>query len=102
MAAVITAVPDDQKINRVRRTKLPYLLLLPGIAWLVLFFAVPLFFQASMSLQTGTLESGYALTWHWSTYSDALSEYGPHFLRSMMYAGAATVLCLVAAYPLAY
>lgn len=87
----------------VRRKKLvPYWLLVPGILWLLVFFAAPLLYQASTSLQTGSLEEGFKVTWHVGTYADALSEYYPQFLRSIGYATAATVLCLVLGYPLAY
>jgi spermidine/putrescine transport system permease protein len=85
-----------------RRIPLPYLLLLPAAAWLLLFFVAPLIYQASTSLQTGNIEDGYRVTWHFATYADALADYGPQFLRSLLYALAATVLCLLIAYPLAY
>ena len=81
---------------------LPDLLLLPGLAWLFVFFALPMVYQASTSIQTGSLEQGYEVTWHFSTYWDALTEYYPQFLRSVLYAGSATVLCLLLGYPLAY
>ncbi|MEU9335381.1 ABC transporter permease [Streptomyces sp. NPDC048290] len=80
----------------------PYLLLLPGLLWLVVFFALPMVYQASTSVQTGSLEDGYQVTWHFATYWDAVSEYWPQFLRSVLYAGSATVLCLLLGYPLAY
>ncbi|MGK4583216.1 ABC transporter permease [Kitasatospora sp. HPMI-4] len=85
-----------------RRRLTAYWLLLPGIAWLVVFFAVPLLYQASTSLQTGSLEQGFKLTWHFATYWDALNEYKWHFVRSFSYAAIATVLCLAIGYPLAY
>ncbi|WP_199552428.1 ABC transporter permease [Streptomyces sp. N35] len=80
----------------------PYWLLLPGLLWLVVFFALPMLYQASTSVQTGSLEKGYEVTWHFQTYLDALGEYWPQFLRSVLYAGIATVLCLLLGYPLAY
>ncbi|MFI1155218.1 ABC transporter permease [Streptomyces sioyaensis] len=86
----------------VRKRLVPYWLLLPGILWLIVFFAAPLVYQASTSIQTGSLEEGFKVTWHFSTYWDALGEYWPQFVRSMAYAGVATVLCLVLGYPLAY
>ncbi|MFF0447055.1 ABC transporter permease [Streptomyces sp. NPDC004609] len=86
----------------VRRRLVPYWLLLPGILWLVVFFALPLVYQASTSVQTGSLEEGFQVTWHFQTYWDALTEYGPHFVRSVLYAGTATILCLLLGYPLAY
>src|SRR5919204_2554056 len=87
---------------RRRRQLLPWVFLGPGLAWLIIFFAIPLFNQANVSLQTGDPETGYTFNWAFSTYSDALSAYGDQFLRSIEYAAAATVLCLVIAFPLAY
>ncbi len=88
--------------RRVRRSYTPYLLLLPGLAWLVVFFVVPTLSLASQSLQTGNVETGYVLTWHIQNYVDALSRFWPHFLRSILFAGSATFLALLFAYPLAY
>ena len=96
--------PPDEVVRRGRRGT-PYLLLLPGLAWLVLFFAVPVFALGSTSLQTrvpGAEIGVYTQTFRWANYSDALSEYAPQFLRSFLYAGLATVLALVIGYPLAY
>ena len=59
-------------------------------------------YQASTSVQTGSLEEGFKVTWHFQTYWDALTEYYPQFLRSVLYAGTATILCLLLGYPLAY
>jgi spermidine/putrescine transport system permease protein len=87
---------------RRRRALLPYLFLGPGLLWLVVFFLVPLLNQANVSLQTGNPDTGYTFAWHWSTYSDALSAYHTQFLRSFGYAGAATILDLIIAFPLAY
>jgi spermidine/putrescine transport system permease protein len=78
------------------------LLLLPGVAWLLVFFALPMVFLASQSLQTGSLEEGYQLTWHFQTYVDAFSQFHTQFFRSFLYAGTATVLGLLIGYPLAY
>lgn len=86
----------------VRRRLVPYWLLLPGILWLLVFFALPLVYQASTSVQTGSLEQGYEVTWHFATYWEALTDYWPQFLRSLLYAGTATLLCLLLGYPLAY
>jgi spermidine/putrescine transport system permease protein len=81
-----------------------YLLLLPGMLWLLLFFAVPTVQLLATSLYdpNGSLETGYAMTWHFGTYLDVLSAYRAPFLRSLMYAVSATVLALVFGYPLAY
>ncbi|CAL9407924.1 hypothetical protein SUDANB6_01591 [Streptomyces sp. enrichment culture] len=92
----------ERKPPRRRGRRTPYWLLLPGILWLVVFFALPMVYQASTSVQTGSLEEGYEVTWHFAAYRDALSAYWPQFLRSVTYAAAATVLCLLLGYPLAY
>lgn len=106
MATATEAPPlapaPEQKPSRKRGRWTPYLLLLPGILWLIVFFALPMVYQASTSIQTGSLENGYKITWHFATYWDALAEYWPQFLRSLYYAAAATVLCLLLGYPLAY
>ncbi|WP_260614117.1 ABC transporter permease [Streptomyces sp. WAC07061] len=85
-----------------KKRLVPYWLLLPGIVWLLVFFVLPMVYQASTSVQTGSLEEGFEVTWHFQTYWDALTEYFPQFLRSLLYAGTATALCLLLGYPLAY
>ncbi|MFE9255975.1 ABC transporter permease [Streptomyces sp. NPDC006879] len=98
-------VPAEQPVVHrpsVRRRLVPYWLLLPGILWLLVFFVLPMIYQASTSVQTGSLEEGFKVTWHFQTYWDALTEYYPQFLRSLLYAGTATLLCLLLGYPLAY
>ncbi|UUN29478.1 ABC transporter permease [Streptomyces sp. FIT100] len=86
----------------VRRKLVPYWLLLPGVLWLLVFFVLPMVYQASTSVQTGSLEKGFEVTWHFQTYWDAFRDYYPQFLRSLLYAGTATALCLLLGYPLAY
>jgi spermidine/putrescine transport system permease protein len=80
----------------------PYLLLVPGLAWLAVFFVVPLGFLGYQSLQSGTIDFGYAFTWAWGNYWDAISTYHTHFVRSLEYAGLATLIALLVGYPLAY
>jgi spermidine/putrescine transport system permease protein len=84
-----------------RRRIVPYFLLGPGTIWLLLFFVVPLFYMGKLSLESGTVGS-LEFNWHWKNYSDALSLYDTQFVRSFMYSGAATVIALLLAYPLAY
>jgi spermidine/putrescine transport system permease protein len=84
------------------RTVVPYLLLAPGLAWLAVFFLVPTYYLANTSLQTGSLDAGYAFTWAWDNYSNAISTYHEQFVRSLEYAGIATVAALLVSYPLAY
>jgi len=79
-----------------------YLLLLPGMAWLAFFFVIPLVTLVQMSLQSGTFATGYALTWAFGNFPEALSNYAPWFVRSFLYSGIATVIALLIGYPLAY
>jgi spermidine/putrescine transport system permease protein len=85
-----------------RRRLLPWLFLGPGLLWLIVFFAIPLANQLNVSLQTGDPENGYVFNWAFGTYADAIGDYQEQFLRSILYAGIATVLCFVIAFPLAY
>ena len=80
----------------------PYLLLAPGLGFLALFFVVPVYYLAHTSLQTGSLDTGYAFSWAWENYSNAISNYHEQLTRSLVYAGVATLIALVVAYPLAY
>jgi spermidine/putrescine transport system permease protein len=84
-----------------RRRTVPYFLLGPGTVWLVLFFVVPLFYMLRLSLESGIVGS-LEFDWHWANYSDALRLYDTQFVRSFLYAGAATLFALLLAYPLAY
>jgi spermidine/putrescine transport system permease protein len=79
----------------------PYVLLAPGVLWLAIFFLIPMGFLAYESLQTG-LFPHFRFTWAFSNFWDAVSGYHTQLLRSFLYAGIATLACLVLAYPLAY
>ena len=78
-----------------RRSRLaPYLLVAPGILWLLVFFVVPTITLAQTSV------SGEG-PWY-EAYGRALGNYGVHFFRSLRYALGATLLALAMGYPLAY
>jgi spermidine/putrescine transport system permease protein len=87
---------------RRRRQLLPWLFLGPGLLWLIVFFAIPLVNQLNVSLQSGDAETGYAFTWNFSVYTNAISDYSTQFIRSIGYSATATVLCLIIGFPLAY
>jgi spermidine/putrescine transport system permease protein len=73
----------------------PYLLIAPGILWLLVFFVVPLITLAQTSVRvTGE-------PW-WDGYVRALSNYGTQFSRSFGYSLLATLIALGLGYPLAY
>ena len=82
---------------------LPLLLLVPAITWLIGFYVYPAIQMLQASLWSGTLETGFAFSWaNAVTYSTALGRYSDQFLRSILYAGVSTLLCLALAFPLAY
>src|SRR4051794_191135 len=89
-------------MHRVKRRIAPYLLVLPGGLWLLLFFAVPMLTMLSLSLQQGDVVNGYAFTGHWQTYVDALADYRTQLIRSLLYGAVATVVLIVLAFPVAY
>ena len=89
--------------NAKRRSR-GWLLLVPGMLWLASFFLFPtlqLFFT-SLYDPSGSFERGYAMTWHIGNYGDAIIDTSNLFVRSFMYAGITTFVCLLLAYPLAY
>jgi len=78
--------------------------MLPGAAWLLVFFFVPTITLIATSLwdPAGSILEGYRFTFHWGNYFDGLRTWGPQFGRSFGYAGIATATCVVLGYPLAY
>ena len=98
----------DSRVRRgrvrqgMRQRLVPYWLLGPGLLWLVIFFVVPMYFMGELALRSGTLVTGYSFDWAWSNFPDSLSGHTEQIGRSFFYAGTATVLALLIAYPLAY
>ena len=91
--------------SRQRSKIAPYLMVLPALAYLGIFFVVPFFSLARTSLsETGGSVFMPTLTfaWDFGNFTDAFVLYQDQILRSFGYALAATVLCLVLAFPLAY
>jgi spermidine/putrescine transport system permease protein len=90
--------------ERPRRRSWGWLLLVPGMLWLAIFFLFPtiqLFFT-SLYDPSGSYVTGYTMTWHVANYVDAIKDTWDLFARSFMYAGITTVVCLLLGYPLAY
>ncbi|KII00516.1 ABC transporter permease [Streptomonospora alba] len=80
----------------------PYALVLPGWLWLALFFVAPIASVISMSLMTGGLAAGYTFTFEIGNYARAVELYWEQILRSLLYGGLATLLCVAIGYPVAY
>jgi spermidine/putrescine transport system permease protein len=87
------------------RSKTPYLLLLPGLIWLVTFFIIPIFSLASTSTMVrpeGAQIGTYVQELRFANYIDAFTANQAQYFRSFIYAAIATTLALAIAYPLAY
>ena len=90
--------------ERTKRRGWGWLLLVPGMLWLAIFFLYPtvqLFFT-SLYDPSGSFEQGYTMTWHFANYVDAIKDTSNLFVRSFAYAGIATAVCFLLGYPLAY
>jgi len=89
-----------------RRSKIaPYLMCLPAIAYLLIFFVIPLFtlLKTSLSVNTGSIFlPKLEFQWQWSNYHSAFTDYNEQIVRSFEYAAIATLISLALAYPLAY
>jgi len=102
-----TAFASGKVVEQAPRkgTWVALLLLLPGIAYMVLFFVTP-FIQLFLTSLQAPADSGgigdYVAATQFSNYWAALAEYWPQLVRSFTYALIATVVALVIAYPLAY
>jgi spermidine/putrescine transport system permease protein len=87
------------------RSFTPYLLLAPGLIWLVTFFIIPILSLASTSTMVrpeGAQVGTYVQELRFQNYVDAFLANQDQYIRSFVYAGIATLLALAIAYPLAY
>ena len=87
------------------RSYTPYLLLAPGLIWLITFFIIPIFSLASTSTMVrpeGAQIGTYVQELRFQNYVDAFVANQEQYVRSFVYAGIATILALAIAYPLAY
>ena len=80
----------------------PYLLLAPGILWLLVFFILPTFQMFLTSVSTGSLDNGFKLTWSGAAYVTSLTKFGTQFENSLIYGGTATLLTFAIGFPVAY
>ncbi len=94
--ALVTA-----RLNRKRLW--PYILLAPGLIWLMAFFVTPIYQLLTTSTQTPGANIGdYIQTYRFANFIDAIVGARAQFLRSFEYAFIATALGLLISYPLAY
>ena len=103
VAALPTTTANPPAKAAQRRSRTAYFLLLPGMGWLAVFFAIPFvtLFVTSLQVPVPGTSGQYMPAFDLANYPEALSYYGEQFIRSFVYAGIATVLALIIAYPLA-
>jgi spermidine/putrescine transport system permease protein len=96
-----SAAPDLQKR---RGGAVAFVLLLPGLLYLGLFFLVPLISLIITSLQVPSEQvfGSYDYAFHWQTYVDVVGQYWTQIWRSFFFAILATFFALLFSYPLAY
>src|SRR3954470_12200323 len=103
MTAIAAASRPPGPTARARLAKaLPYLLLVPGLLWLFVFYVLPAIQMFTYSISEGSLETGFTMTFSLDAYRTAVTRFGPQFLNSIIYGGLATILCLLIGFPVAY
>jgi spermidine/putrescine transport system permease protein len=85
-----------------RRWWIPYALMAPGTGWLLLFFAIPMGYMLIVSLEEGSITSGFDMTWNFGIYPEVIAQYGDLFVRSIGFALATTLITILIGYPMAY
>jgi len=88
----------------IHRRSTGYWLMLPAALWLGLFFVIPFYSLIATSLYNpdGSVLTGYDVSYHLANFWHALQDYWHPLVRSLIYAGVATLICLVLGYVLAY
>lgn len=85
------------------RFLVPYLLLAPGLLWLAVYYVYPAVQMFIASFWSGSLAQGYTFSLeNWTNYTEALDRYSEQFVRSIVFAGLATLLTFAISFPLAY
>jgi spermidine/putrescine transport system permease protein len=105
MAAFAPGAPSKPRGEARRGGRTALLLLLPGLAYLALFFLAPLVSLVLTSLQAPRLYGDigqYDYAFDWQNYTEVVADYWPQILRSFGYALLATLIALIIGYPLAY
>ena len=105
MAMSALAVADTKKASPQRRASwVAFALLLPGLAYLALFFVVPFvsLLMTSFGVNDTSQYGAFYYAFNWQNYVDVIAEYWPQFLRSFWYALLATFFALLISYPIAY
>ncbi|MGH7904463.1 MAG: ABC transporter permease [Candidatus Dormibacteraceae bacterium] len=102
MATAAAAARRPVPRARLGRALAPYLLILPGGGWMLLFFVLPILALGVTSLQSGDFITGFQFTWNFGNYPFGLQLYAEQYVHAIEYGGTATLVALLVAYPAAY
>ena len=103
MTAAAPPAPAPRPKFRQRFNKaVPWLLLAPGLLWLLLFYVLPVIQMFTYSISTGSIETGFTMTLSADAYIEALTKFGKQFFNSILYGGLATLFAFLIGFPVAY
>jgi spermidine/putrescine transport system permease protein len=99
----VSAAPGPSDVWRRRLFAVaPYLLLAPGLLWLLYFFIWPAAQMFLMSISSGTLDSGFQVTGTLRSYTTALTKFPTQWGNSLTYGAISTSLDFLIGFPVAY
>jgi spermidine/putrescine transport system permease protein len=87
--------------QRLRRAT-PFILLAPGILWLLIFFILPSVQMFLTSVSSGSVADGFKLTFSSKAYETAFTRFPRQLTNSVVYGGLATLLTFLIGFPVAY
>jgi spermidine/putrescine transport system permease protein len=99
----VVSKPPPVGVGRRLLRLTPYLLLLPGLLFLIVFFVVPTIQMFTYSVAKGSIDTGgFRLVWTLDNYTAGLARYARQFGNSVIFGGLATLLTLIIGFPVAY
>lgn len=100
-----TTSPPARSRFRLRGSAVSWLLMAPGLLWLLIFFVIPMSQIFIFSVSRGSFGSGFEgppTVWVGDNYATALTSFERNAKNSLVFGGLATLGCLLVGYPLAY
>src|SRR3712207_543541 len=102
MTAAATPAPAGPGFRQRFGKAVPWLLLAPGLLWLLVFYVLPVLQMFTYSISEGSLRDGFVMTMSGDAYVEAFTRFGGQFRNSLLYGGAATLLAFLIGFPVAY
>ena len=104
--AAFADTSEKKSAEPVKKSRVVILMLLPGLAYLLLFFLAPLvslILTSFMAPDPNSMDMGqFVYSFQWQNYVTVISENWSFFVRSFGFAILATVIALIVSYPIAY